>query len=382
TSALYDFTSNELNDNLEVNYDFDTSARIEDVNEQISFEFNLKDLRNNLCSDCQYSVELYPPEPNLYHSRYQSTVVGSFTPTKLGMYSLKITVTDTHNNPTVRKFVYLIGPTDLTDTQYYFRGFNPAHGQPSGISAFDVGTLTFDASTASENRYCSSWIQFSPDEIPEYPYGLYKNISYAVWYSLDSQLPVYKYIGFQKQVIYNINRDYYTSLPSTYQQGEDEIINFGEFNHVLSGMSDYPFSWYWISLKLAGGNPKLYASSRDQSNAIITHRYSTTPAIKSLDEEGIDVLSATSPTSDTRQADIFIEGTGVKQLTIEMPQEPTGEYLAKLDGQTCAADSQFCKITHTTSKELKFTLLLSSDSAHLLEIFPSEYFPYDDAEQR
>jgi parallel beta-helix repeat protein len=157
------YSSNQSNNNLTSKMIlFDEITRNVSVNDSISFTITAREPDSSACPDCTVVITTTPSEPSLTYNNNEGAVTGSFTPTRLGIYSLNITVTDSNSNTTKRRIAFFVGDMDSTETKYYFRGTHPTHGQPMRMPD-DAATLLFTAPTATEEWFCGGWIQNSPD---------------------------------------------------------------------------------------------------------------------------------------------------------------------------------------------------------------------------
>ncbi|MAG39495.1 hypothetical protein CMI41_00820 [Candidatus Pacearchaeota archaeon] len=196
----------------------------------------MKDLKYDDCFSCSYEVDLYPNEPSLSYSVVGSEISGSFIPAREGIYSLRFNIVDEYGNSEVRKYAYSIGDLKTDQVDYYFRDDFPAHGQPFITNGFDSGSLLSEAPTSLEERHCGGWVQFSPDELPDYLFGIYKQIDFSIWYSSLED----GYSGAQRYVTYygiDTDLDYSLSMDAT-------SMAFKEFSFDVNWPSDYFWSWF------------------------------------------------------------------------------------------------------------------------------------------
>ncbi|MBU1630479.1 MAG: hypothetical protein KKH49_01540, partial [Candidatus Omnitrophica bacterium] len=319
TGTTNTYSSNQFNHNLtsKTLTSAETTKTI-DVNGIASFDISIFDPNGVACPDCSYTAVTSPSE-TVTATKNSNQVTGSFIPTKSGTYSLNFTVTD-GSNTTKRRLLFFVGNTVSLATTYYFRGISPTHGQPYGTGK-DSKTLLLTAPTSTETEFCGSWVQNFPDDIPNYPLANLSGIDTYSWYK---QASGYSYIGIQRYGTYDPNIDpgksQLVSATSTYTWINK---NFTGFNWTM----DYSHNWYWLALKLYGSNtywttfpaneadadPASWAAhhhpdgSTDPSYADFTYQYTTTPAIKSIFDENIMVLSATADPSDTGIISIVLE---------------------------------------------------------------------------
>ena len=355
--CLYDssgnmFTSNVELNNIKAHSYLQTDAQEGSVGNQIDFNFTMKTIDNIDCTACVYEIILSPLESNIQHSKSGALVTGSFTPTRKGIYSMRINVTDSDGNSEIRKYVYLIDATSSSTIDYYFRHVLATHGQSTNYgSDHDAGSLLFDPPISDEFVWCGEYVGLSIDELPIYLFGSLKKINYSIWYKTDSG----GYTGVQR----------YNDVTTDVDKSIDIVATaktFDTFDFSVDWANDYSTTWYYITVKLKGSYPYIYSNATHPSYANITYNYSTTPALKSISNEDIQLLSATSPASDDTSASIVLGGAGSTYLVVQMPNTAL-TYTATWDGGTCTGGD--CSFTQSAG-ELNFTLTLGSE--HTIDI--------------
>jgi len=297
---------------------FNEVDRTRALNENISLETTLLDMVGDDCPSCSYAVSVSPDE-TVAVVQNENTLTSSFIPTRSGIYSLTLTVTDANNNTSTRSFRYLIGSTAEQTTTYYLRGVVPTHGQPAGP---DAKSLSLTAPTSQEFWSCAVWIQNSPDQLPSYPLANLSGVDAYSWYKQDS--PTTGYVGLERYLTYGSE----INASST-------VSNTAEYVWVNSGLSnlDWPMeylnSWYALALKLHGSAPfwiTFPEGETDRSYADFTYEYTTSPTIKEISNDNIIILSATASASDQSDASIVIENpinsATSTTLTLEAIQKP------------------------------------------------------------
>jgi hypothetical protein len=343
--------------------DYDPVVNLNDV---VSFEISVSDSNGEPVSFCNYEVYTRPSEEDISCQRVGDKIVGKFTATREGMYSLIVDVADANNCVEEESFYYLVGSYEIAKVRYYFRDDRPTHGQPIG-TGLDCGSLLFTPPTEEENRNCGWWVQFSPDEVPENPISIITNIDIYCWYKFGYYpylngdfLPIF-YIGIQKHGRYSIAVD-----------GHKHITNVYEYTWINRDFSIFwpmviPSSWYNLSLKLVGypfNDPILMTKPEQPSYADFTYAYSKKQNIKSISNADITVLAATSEAGNSNNAEIILEGTGTTNLVIQMPDN-SKMYSATFNGVEC----DFTQV----NGEMTFNLQLDSEQTeHSLHISPSQ----------
>jgi len=342
------FTSNQFLKNLNPLSNFSTNSREGTTANRIDFNITMRYVNGSNCSSCSYKLDLYPSETSFANSSTNELIIGNFTPTKTGIYSLKLNITGENNNSEIKKYVYLINSTTGL-VNYYFRSTEPTHGQPLAATGTDSGSLLFEKPTTEESRTCSGWIQFSPDILPNYLFGIYKQINYSIWYQTVAISS--NGTGIEKYATYGDDFDYNVTVNATSK-------SFGTFNFTFDLTNDYFWRWYWMSIKLRGNNPYIYSNSTDPSYANITYAYSNTPGIKHISNEEIDILSATSLSNNSNNATIVLDGTGTTNITVEM-SDATENYTIYYDNVLCRTSN--CTIISQSQGEINLTLILGSE---------------------
>jgi hypothetical protein len=135
--------------------------------------------------------------------------------------------------------------------------------------------------------------------MPLYPLSIVSSISSHVWYRTATA----GIQGWERFGLYGQTVDSNSSAipPATAFTSVD--ANFSDLNWAM----DYPQSWYWLTWKMSGSNPYWQTTAAQPSYADITYFYSTNPAMRSVSNEDVNVLSATAPMSDTSAATLVLE---------------------------------------------------------------------------
>jgi len=331
TGTTNTYSSNQFSHNATSKmFTFVEPTRTYSVGNAISFDISMFNPDGTACSDCTYAITSSPSE-TITSSQNSNQITGSFTATKSGTYSLLFAITDSSSNITKRNLRFFVGAAQTKTTKYYLRRGLPTHGQPAG-NGNDSQSLYLTAPTSTEEWWCGSWVQNSPDELPNYPLSNLTDIYIYSWYKQD--MADGAYIGVQRYLDFDLNVDYSSSVSAVAEYTE----NTKSFDlSALGGdwAMDYAWNWYWLSLKLGGTD--IYASYAnpywttfpsghtvdEASYANFTYSYTITPAVKSVSNDDVNVLSATAPTTDTDDAtmvlDYPVSGTASANIVLGDP---------------------------------------------------------------
>ncbi|MCK4335319.1 MAG: right-handed parallel beta-helix repeat-containing protein, partial [Candidatus Aenigmarchaeota archaeon] len=341
------YSSNEFIDNINnimINISSNQTANINDL---IEFNISVFYPNSTACSDFTYNITTRPDE-TVNISTNENNITGNFTVTRQGFYSLIVNVTDNTNNTGKRNYVFLVNVTGTAVVDYYFRDDPPTHGALIDQKFKDTGTLLLTPPVTEEIRTCSSFILASPDDLGVFIPTIIKNINISTWYKIGGT----PYLGIKRYATHDFDVDYNQTVPGV---PEYTWINR---NFSVDWSADYTRAWYWLNLKLVGSGPWWMTNETDPSYVNITYKYTLTPEIKNNTNIDILILSATSPSSDTKNATIYLDGTGLTNLTVQMPNT-TITYSAKMDGNDC--NDANCNLASQANGELNFSLSLGSE---------------------
>ncbi len=331
------------------------------LNDDVSFEVSVSDSDGKPVSFCNYEVYTIPSEEDVSCQRIGDKIVGEFTATRTGMYSLIVDIADLDNNAEKNIFYYFVGSSGTEKVRYYFRDDLPTHDQPIG-NGHDSGSLLLEPPTQEEIRWCGSFIQFSPDELPtKNPISILTDIYIHCLFRF--KLGIVGKIGIQKDL--GAQMDESKPLLNLRSLLLKSILNMTVYRWAtkdfrISWQMDDVNDWYNLQLKLYGNGPILFTNPEEPSYADFTYTYCNTPNIKSISNTNIVVLSATSEVDNSNNAEIILEGTGTTNLVIQMPDN-SKTYSATFNGVEC----DFTQV----NGELTFNLQLDSEHAeHSLDI--------------
>jgi parallel beta-helix repeat protein len=351
---------NSYNDNLNPTIKIVRNTSIINQNKRLNFTIDLGQASN--CLNCNFDLILNPHENDFSFTRQGNQIQGSFTPTKKGIYSLQTKLTDSKENIETIKYIYLVSPEKTTEEDYYIRGIDPLHGQAEswGIYKADSGSLISQRPINDEIRNCTDWVQFSPDSLPEYLLGVVKEINFSLNYSQNAENSS---IGIERFSTYD---SFKLSKNISINNTQDKFVS-NNFSFNVNWVMNYFWEWYWQSIKLTtiNGNPQVKISPENPDIAKIVYIYSSTPAIRYIDNEKVLILSATMSSSD--EASIILGGRGNTNFSIEMPNK-IKNYKVEYNGDNC--NDYNCKINDQYNGIISLSLNIQNQTN--LEIFPIE----------
>jgi parallel beta-helix repeat protein len=363
--------SNRVANSLESPSLFSTSSQKVTTGE-ISFNVTLRYLNTTICPLCNYNITLYPSESSFNYSRTNETITGSFYPKRVGVYSIRLNVSDEENNSETRKYVFLVNASGVDIMNYYFRNITTAHRSlPSVGTGYDVGSLDTSPPTSSvaENRTCSSEVFFSTNQLLPYLFANYDEANYRIWYNLSENLPELELFNHTGVMNYSSYRSSILVNQSN-MSGETYVKSSESFTFKIDLASDYFWRGYFFGIIAHGNTPFVFSNGTDPSYANLTYTYSNTPAIKSITNEYIDVLSSTMISNSSNSSTLTLEGTGLANISILMPESGIN-YTVLFDEGVC--NDSDCNVTSQLVGELNLSLNLTS--IHTLEIFNDSIAP-------
>lgn len=278
--AVQELNRQVINDTFQNNQFFDNSFNsmfsfaetstpgVKRLGDAISFTVTAKKFDGTACINCT-TINTFPEESSLnYSDDGNGVVTGSFTPTRTGTYSLQVTITDSSGNSEKRNYSFFVaggeGVTQTTTT-YYLHSLLPTHGQPLG-NGTDTGTFwPAPAPTSTETRSCLYWVEATPDVIPNYPLAYLSSTNFHIWYNTPGLPDSTEPLAVQRYETYDFYFSSY-ALPEEYLHDADYysflddsqgLFAYAEKPFNLGWAMDYPWDWYWFSMKLgsdeAGG---------------------------------------------------------------------------------------------------------------------------------
>ncbi|MCD6476961.1 MAG: right-handed parallel beta-helix repeat-containing protein, partial [Candidatus Aenigmarchaeota archaeon] len=290
------------------------TSEIGNISEKMFFNISLKLPNGTVQNLSAVNSVQASPSFTLAYNNTTTDIFGNITPAKLGIYSIKLNLTDSNNNEIYHILnLYAINSSRnfSTRVKYYLRpGIGPVHGQPTGN---DAKSLLFSKPTGTEIFSCSAWVQASPDVMPALPNGTIQNATINHWYKASGS----PYIGLQRKVAHDTAMDTQASLSAA----SEYTFNSTTFTSINWAMND-KYDWYNLSFKLRGNNP-YWLSSPTKLSYITIDYITNAPAPLTQNPVGLTVILSTLSQENLRSAEIILDGEGTKTIELKMPELDT-----------------------------------------------------------
>jgi len=260
----------------------------------------------------------------------------------------------------IRK-VFLVNLTNKENIKYYIREVFPTHGQPAGT---DTASLLFSPPVGEEYVACASWVQNSPDELPDVLFGVINQINISAWY----EAPNIPMMGIQRYQTYSTTMDLQQDVPPV----EDKFA-FSTANFSVNWPITHEHNWYYIAVKLFDNNVGVQwgINSKNMLSYVdIGYTTTATPLIKKISNENITLISATS-SDNLKEAEIILDGIGKTDFVVEMSVE--NSYSVYMDDILC--DNSDCNYV-MNGKEI--TISSNLEGEHIIEITSKTIVEPDD----
>jgi hypothetical protein len=279
--------------------------------ERIAFDFNVVQLTDSAqtCMDCRVTCRLFPEESDFHCHQDGGHVSGSFTPTQIGLYGLKIEATDAGGNTSIRKLNYIVSETGTLPQRtqrFYMDTGHPTHGQPRNFfqPTHDAQRLLKVPPPGPGEFFCGYWTQSSVDEIPEYPFGVIERIRWVGRYKCrrTGEFLIMRSSPFDPtpQDSAQTSAAYVLPLATAYSAFD---LVFDDLNWSM----DYPWTWYWIGchFKSMDGSPSILTDP--DLPACLDVTYSFFDGLKSISEPNIVVWQMVYDPSGNGWSTILLE---------------------------------------------------------------------------
>ncbi|MBU3896759.1 MAG: right-handed parallel beta-helix repeat-containing protein, partial [Nanoarchaeota archaeon] len=289
------------------------------------------------------------PVTLLNYSNTTSEIYGNFTPSRSGIYSIRVNITDSQGNNITNSFnmysYYDYGINFTNKIVYYIRpDLVGVHGQVTGT---DAKTMHFDKYINSDiSFHCGAWIAAYIDNLPDYLNGTIKDMSIHNYYRTTG--------GILKTIRLRYGGTDITPLeilPITYDY---QLLhkNYSNVNYNMAGKS-----WYSINLHFVGNYPSLIDGPNYPN--YVEFNYSTDiPMISSRMPDGVKLLSTTFSLDRLNSTEMILDGDGTHELLLNMPELAT--YDVYRDSILCDEANTDCNFTQTGTT-LNVTLKLGSE---------------------
>jgi hypothetical protein len=342
----------------------ETNIRAFSKVENAILNFSVFLVNGSPCSIFNYSIDIYP-KVNYSSTINSNKLTINITNAVNGIITLKVNITNQENIKEARSYKVLHGDNIKKVSQkIYFSAIEPTHGQPLAIAGYDSGTLNYTLPSGEQERHCSQWVQFGPNEIIN-QYFIIDSI-YSQFYYNSSGNPLF---GIEKYNSYGKYMDYNSSISNStnYQIGS---VNLSNLNVPI----DYTSWFYYLSMKLSGVNPSLKSNSTLQS--YIQLSYLTSGAdileLKEHNESSItdmNLLSNVWNNDDKTNVSLMFEGEGSLFIALNISNLSEQDYAVYYDGIDCVYSND-CEINSNSNGLINLTLSLNS--VHNLDIYKEE----------
>lgn len=321
-------------------------------NTPVNFNISVYDLNLDANTDFVINkVSIRPSTEAISYTKNSNNITGSFTPSRQGIYSIiaNISTDSANNNIVIRKWKFFVNTTERNDALYMTNKVGNNKLESGGDKAI------FQFYQPAEDYFfrCGEWVSSQIDEILPYPYGVVYELNISSWYSVSSA-----WISIQRYARGSTEADIAQSLPTT-----SGAIVFNTTNFTPNWTIDYQLDWKYLTSKLASTAVIWSSNSTDPSYINITYNHTTTPKIKAVTDDYVEVLSATSSLTNINNSEIILQGTGIANVSIEVPHP--GTYHVYRDHQDCDEHGWLCNFTQN-GQEINVSIVLGSE--HQIDI--------------
>ena len=326
TSAVFVNETDDVTDEEAIINLLDYNPEI-NHNQLKNFEISITNIDNQPLPFDSYNVYTLPSE-ELSIQRQGNTLLGYFTPTKEGIYSLIIEIKS--NEETFKEIYYYIVNAEASSVKYYFRDINPTHGQPGDGKGDDgdhgdLKALVLDPpDEGMEYWKCARWVQSSPDEIPEDMayFSILTSVDTGFWYQVKDFLyfPISR-MGIQRFATKGTFVNRFNRIKPTPRGEIDNPDDYSWTNKKISCLY-WPMtseqSWYFLSIKIAGDCPYVMTIPEQPSYAEFSYLYYDALDIKIDSNPSVKLLSATLDAENKHNAEITLQGEGKTDIVVQM----------------------------------------------------------------
>ncbi len=279
------------------------------------------------------NVSSFPnTELNWSFNNLTNTIEGKIRLDGTGVDSLLINLTDSKGNK-IQYLHYIYSANDsykdmvLKNLIYYFRPeVISKHGQPQSSMAL---LQSLPSSTEVSDR---SMYLFTIDELPEFPFGIIRNISVDVWYKVSDISSV----GLQWRLAFGGGRNIENnSIPASPSQYSFIKVNFNNLDIPYLGDE-----WYYLAVKGKKDSMSILSSPNNLSYINISYTPISPFIISYYPLDNLSVLSSLSY-SNFSNMQTLVDGKGVHSIEFKMPRNSS--YYVLFDGNLCKGEN--CNFT-------------------------------------
>ncbi len=356
----FSYTTNEDSSMLSLS---ETNRTI-DLGGTASFEISIYDTKGNDCSNCTYEVSTTPSE-TVTSNKEGSVVTGSFVPSRTGTYSLNFTATDSNGNEASKNYLFFVGEAESVTERYYFRDNDVSNQQEDDYTGKSL--LSEAPSETEEWGIIAYKIKNYPDEIPNYPLSILSSVNTYSWYKMDSEGSIGIQRSFNPVTMSSGTSNDYSETLSAQGSYTWTNKNFSDLNWAMN----YPKNWNFLSLTLTDDDSSAYwQTTADQpSYADFNYSYPENPAIRSISNDDIIVLSATSSSTDSSHASLVLKNptssAASTNITLDDFSRPFLNHATAITSETATITASVGSDETSTLDSLKMEVTVPSGSLNV-----------------
>lgn len=291
------------------------------------FQVSIHNSDGSPATDVRIKSIVSTPKEVVAHTLKANRIQCEFTPRRKGLYSIT---------------VHLKGSEQKSISQRYWFGSKRSKRVYLGMgSRSDVGFLLDEPPDENVNVYCTMWVEgHFKAKAPESGIAKLTGAHVALWthhnHEASSKAGTVYFLEFDGS--YSRRGDVFVDLS---EQAVSSVfksdVRFGK-GVFLYEASD----WNTLNLKWNSIDPVWTSDPVDPS--VVTFHYLVTdaPAIESVSNRQVQVLSATTPGGTNGEAEIVVMGYGETQIVVQRPEASVSEFV-EFDGVSCE-DSSECRV--------------------------------------
>ena len=314
----------------------------------VNFSMSISNINKIPCPGFHVNEITVSPAENIQYSIEGNNLETSFTPSRDGLYSMYVSLTDDLNNTLINRFYF----GDKETIRLYFRKMD---------GCVDYGYLLTEPPVEIEERHCARVIEFAPHELHDIA-GISQIINiYALFDYRGGENIGGLFFGSATRIFPFVTQDvlgYRKALPGTAYQRTSMNLEFSKW--IYNDWNDYKN----VILQLLGSSPSITTQPQDPGYADITYLYTTKPVVRAISNDNVLLLSATMDTGNQGAASLVLQGKGTTDISVGMP-DTTKTYEIFYDGVS-AIDNPDCVVNNNSNGMIDVTINL--ESLHVLEV--------------